>query len=56
MAATLVEAGYGDLNVLKRVDPGVLSNLKGVGKKKAISIIEEAKNPTEVTGKTETSE
>ena len=38
----MVEAGYGDLHVLARAEPQKLSKLKGIGKKKAASIIEEA--------------
>jgi len=42
-AATLVEAGFGNLNKLAEADPDTLSKLKGIGKIKAASIIEEVK-------------
>jgi len=41
-AATLAEAGYGDLKSLVKTDENTLAKLKGIGKKKAKSIIEEA--------------
>lgn len=42
-AATLVDAGYNNLSLLAKAEPKALSSLKGLGKKKAASIIEEAK-------------
>ena len=42
-AATLVEAGFGNLNKLAEADPDTLSKLKGIGKIKAASILEEVK-------------
>jgi len=42
-AATLVEAGLGNLEKLAQSDSDTLSKLKGIGKKKAASIIEEVK-------------
>ena len=42
-AAILVDAGYGDVVTLSRQKPGSLSKLKGIGEKKANSMIEEAK-------------
>ena len=42
-AATLVDAGYNNLVLLARAEPKALSSLKGLGKKKAAGIIEEAK-------------
>jgi len=41
VAETLVDAGFGNIENLAKVAPEVLSGLKGIGKKKAISIIEE---------------
>jgi N utilization substance protein A len=43
IAAILVDMGYGDIHTLARQTPEVLSRLKGIGEKKARSIIEEAK-------------
>lgn len=43
VAATLVDAGYNNLNSLVKAGAAGLSSLKGIGKKKAASIIEEAK-------------
>jgi len=43
VAATLVDAGYNNLNSLIKAKEEELSSLKGIGKKKAASIIEEAK-------------
>jgi len=43
VAATLVDAGFNNLNSLARSGIDQLSSLKGVGKKKAVSIIEEVK-------------
>jgi len=43
VAVVLAEAGYGDLSVLAATKPDVLAKLKGIGEKKAASIIEEAK-------------
>lgn len=43
VASVLVDAGYGDLNILARQELDALTKLKGIGKKKAASIIEEAK-------------
>jgi len=43
VAATLVDFGFGDIAILARQEPDVLSKLKGLGKKKAVSIIAEAK-------------
>ncbi|UCC95557.1 MAG: transcription termination/antitermination protein NusA [Candidatus Omnitrophota bacterium] len=43
IAATLVDAGYSNLGSLSGVSPEGLSRLKGIGKKKAKQIIEEAK-------------
>ena len=40
----LVEAGYTNLNLLKEAHEDNLSKLKGIGKKKAVSIIQEAKD------------
>ena len=40
----LIEAGYGKIETLARVNPDVLAELKGIGKKKAAQIVEEAKN------------
>lgn len=42
-AEILVDFGYGNLNNLARAEISKLSDLKGIGKKKAASIIEEAK-------------
>ena len=41
-ARVLVEAGYNNVNILSRLEPDALSKLKGIGKKKAATIIEEA--------------
>lgn len=43
VAVVLVEAGYDDFNTLANISPSVLSELKGIGEKKAVKIIEEAK-------------
>ena len=43
-ADVLVDAGYGDLRVLSRTEPEKLFKLKGIGKKKALGIIEEAQD------------
>ena len=43
VAATLVDAGYNSLNVLAKAGAAELFSLKGLGKKKAASIIKEAK-------------
>ncbi len=43
VAATLVDAGYNNLNSLAKAKAAELSSLKGIGEKKAASIIEEAK-------------
>ncbi len=42
-AEILVDSGYGDLNNLANANPALLAKLKGIGKKKAESIIAEAK-------------
>ena len=42
-AEVLVDAGLGDLNILAKQDAKALSKLKGIGPKKAVSIIEEVK-------------
>ncbi|MDD5194793.1 MAG: transcription termination factor NusA [Candidatus Omnitrophica bacterium] len=44
ISAVLVEAGYGSIMALARTSPAKLSELKGIGKKKATQIIEEAKH------------
>ncbi|MCQ9204817.1 MAG: transcription termination factor NusA [Omnitrophica bacterium] len=54
-AETLVDSGYGDLGVLAKIEPNVLSKLKGIGKKKATSIIEEAKKTLSANVKTSVS-
>ena len=43
VAAVLVDAGYNNLNSLARAELTALSSLKGIGAKKAASIIEEVK-------------
>jgi len=43
VAATLVDAGYNNLNSLAKAEAAGLSSLKGIGEKKAASIIEEVK-------------
>ena len=43
VAEVLVDAGFGDLNTLASQEVKTLSGLKGIGKKKAESIIKEAK-------------
>lgn len=43
VAATLVDAGYNSLNILAKAGVAELSSLKGLGKKKAASIIGEVK-------------
>lgn len=43
VAAVLVDAGFSDIGSLAKKDVGDLSKLKGIGKKKADSIISEAK-------------
>ena len=43
VATTLVDAGYNNLNSLARAKATELSSLKGIGEKKAASIIEEVK-------------
>jgi len=43
VAAVLVDAGYNNLNSLARAEATDLSSLKGIGAKKAASIIEEVK-------------
>lgn len=43
VAATLVDAGYNSLNILAKAGIAELSSLKGLGKKKAASIIGEVK-------------
>ena len=43
VAATLVDAGYNSLNALAKAGVAELSSLKGLGKKKVASIIEETK-------------
>jgi len=43
-AELLTESGYGKLETLARTNPDVLAELKGIGKKKAAQIVEEAKN------------
>ena len=43
VAAVLVDAGYNNLNSLAKTQASELSSLKGIGEKKAASIIEEAK-------------
>jgi len=42
-ASILVDAGYTDAVALAKADPANLSKLKGIGAKKAVSIIKEAK-------------
>lgn len=41
--AILIEAGYASLEAIAKTDPEVLCELKGIGKKKAIQIIEQVK-------------
>lgn len=41
-AESLVDAGYNSLNLLARAEPERLAKLKGIGKKKAKKIVEEA--------------
>lgn len=55
VAETLVDSGYGDLGILAKIGPNVLSKLKGIGKKKATSIIEEAKKTLSESVKTSVS-
>ena len=43
IASVLVEAGCGKLDTLARMNPDELAEIKGIGPKKALSIIEEAK-------------
>ncbi|MCP4652224.1 MAG: translation initiation factor IF-2 [Candidatus Omnitrophica bacterium] len=43
VATVVVEAGFGGVAALARTDVGKLSELKGIGKKKAAQIIDEAK-------------
>jgi len=43
ISTILVDAGFGKLENLARTDPDVLAELKGIGKKKAAQIVEEAK-------------
>ncbi|MCK5492631.1 MAG: helix-hairpin-helix domain-containing protein, partial [Candidatus Omnitrophica bacterium] len=40
----LVESGYTNLNSLRDANENNLSKLKGIGKKKAVNIIQEAKD------------
>jgi N utilization substance protein A len=47
LAAVLVEAGYSSLDRIVRLEPQTLSQLKGIGEKKALKIIEEAKEALE---------
>jgi N utilization substance protein A len=47
LSAVLIEAGYGSLNRIVRLEPQALSQLKGIGEKKAVKIIEEAKKTLE---------
>ncbi len=49
VAEALTEAGFGDLRSLAKSDEGSLSKLKGIGKKKAASIIQEARKMLEGT-------
>ena len=46
-ASILVDSGFNSLEALVKADAATLSQLKGIGKKKAISIIEEAKKAQE---------
>jgi N utilization substance protein A len=43
LAAILVDAGYASLSKISNVKAEELSKLKGIGEKKAVKIIEEAK-------------
>lgn len=43
VAELLVESGFGKIETLARTNPDVLAELKGIGKKKAAQIVEEAK-------------
>ncbi|UCG35032.1 MAG: transcription termination/antitermination protein NusA [Candidatus Omnitrophota bacterium] len=43
LAVTLVDSGYGKLKDLAQADPKEIAKLKGIGKKKAEQIVEEAK-------------
>ncbi len=52
VAATLVDSGYNNLNSLARATAAGLSSLKGIGEKKAASIIEEAKKAVAAGEKT----
>jgi N utilization substance protein A len=51
LAAVLVEAGYTSLAMLSRTTEEGLSKLKGIGPKKAVKIIEEAKKALEAKTK-----
>jgi len=52
VAATLVDSGYNNLNSLARATAAGLSSLKGIGAKKAASIIEEVKKAVAAGEKT----
>jgi N utilization substance protein A len=43
VAEVLTESGYGKVETLARTNPDVLAELKGIGKKKAAQIVEEAR-------------
>ena len=43
VAEVLAESGFGKIETLARTNPDVLAELKGIGKKKAAQIVEEAK-------------
>lgn len=47
LAAVLIDAGYSSLNRIVRLEASALSQLKGIGEKKAIKIIEEARKVLE---------
>ncbi len=51
VAAVLVDAGYNNLNSLARAEATGLSSLKGIGAKKAASIIEEVKKAIAIEDK-----
>ncbi len=44
LAVVLVDSGYGSIGALARANPDALSKLKGIGKKKAEQIVEDAKD------------
>lgn len=54
-AAVLVDAGFNTLNSLAKATPDSLSSLKGIGEKKAVGIIEEAKKAVAIGEKTKDS-